>query len=162
MVPKSIAELDRIKRECISIVNKRASASGLAAAVPLPGADIAADVAIMMELLSTINKKFGLSQDQIDGLDPETKKMLLVIVTSIGSDIVGKLITKQLVAQLLKKVGARVAVKGVAKFIPIVGQLAAAGISFGAMKMLGNSHIEECYQVCKRFIEEKEETLVHQ
>jgi uncharacterized protein (DUF697 family) len=162
MVPKSITELDRIKRECVSIVNKRASASGLAAAVPVPGADIAADVAIMMELLSTINKKFGLSQDQIDGLDPETKKMLLVIVTSIGSDIVGKLITKQLVAQLLKKVGARVAVKGVAKFIPIVGQLAAAGISFGAMKMLGNSHIEECYQVCKRLIEEKDETLVYQ
>jgi uncharacterized protein (DUF697 family) len=161
MVPKTIAELDRIKSECQSIVNKRASASGLAAAVPLPGADVAADVAIMIELLSTINKKFGLSQDQIDGLDPETKKMLLIIITSIGSDIIGKLITKQLVAQLLKKVGARVAVKSVAKFIPIVGQLAAAGISFGAMKMLGNSHIEECYQVCKRFIEKREETLVN-
>lgn len=162
MVPKSIAELDRIKAECISIVNKRASASGLAAAVPIPGVDVAADVGIMMELLSTINKKFGLSQDQIDGLDPETKKMLLIIVTSIGSDIIGKLITKQLVAQLLKKVGARVAVKSVAKFIPIVGQLAAAGISFGAMKMLGHSHIDECYQVCKRLIEQKEETFVNQ
>ncbi|MNP86084.1 hypothetical protein D3C76_1861170 [compost metagenome] len=47
----------------------------------------------------------------------------------------------------------RVTVKQVAKFVPFVGQAVSAGISFGAMKYLGNSHIEECYEVCKKIIE---------
>ncbi|PLR94429.1 hypothetical protein [Bacillus sp. T33-2] len=152
-LPKTIAELDRIKAECRSMVTKRASASGAAAIIPAPGADIAADVAIMLELLPAINRKFGLSQEQIDELDPDTKKMILILITSAGSELIGKVITKQIVAQLLKKVGARVAVKSVVKFVPFLGQAAAAGISFGAMKYLGNSHIDECYAIAKRYIE---------
>lgn len=57
---------------------------------------------------------------------------------------------------LLKKVGAKVAVKQVAKYVPFVGQVVSTGISFGAMKYLGNSHIDECYEVCRRIIEERE------
>jgi uncharacterized protein YutE (UPF0331/DUF86 family) len=72
--------------------------------------------------------------------------------------LVGKLITKQTVMLLLKKVGARVAVKQVAKFIPFVGQAVSAGISFGAMNYLGNSHIDECYDICKRIIQMEKES----
>jgi hypothetical protein len=54
---------------------------------------------------------------------------------------------------LLKKIGVRVAAKQVTKFIPFVGQAVSAGISFGAMKYLGNSHIDECYAVCKQVID---------
>ena len=155
MIPTTLTELNRVRAECKSMVNKRASASAAAAVVPVPGADIGADVVIMMELLPAINRKFGLSPEQIDQLDGEIKAKILVIISSIGSEIVGKLITKQAVAMLLKKVGARVAVKQVTKFIPFVGQAVSAGISFGAMKYLGNSHIDECYEVCKRIIEAK-------
>lgn len=42
------------------------------------------------------------------------------------------------------------AIKQVTKYVPFVGQAVSAGISFGAMKYLGNAHIEECYAVCKR------------
>ncbi|MDF2792121.1 MAG: hypothetical protein K0S80_5223, partial [Neobacillus sp.] len=56
----------------------------------------------------------------------------------------------------LKKVGAKIAVKQVAKYVPFVGQAVSAGISFGAMKYLGNSHIDECYEVCRRIIEARE------
>jgi uncharacterized protein (DUF697 family) len=153
MVPISMKELDRIREESRSMVNKRASASAVAAVIPLPGVDLGADIAIMMELLPAINRKFGLSPEQIDQLDAELKAQTLVIISSIGSKLVGKLITKQTIVLLLKKVGARVAVKQVAKFIPFVGSAVAAGISFGAMKYLGNSHIDECYVVCKRVIQ---------
>jgi uncharacterized protein (DUF697 family) len=158
VIPKTITELDRIREECKSMVNKRASASAAAAVIPVPGADIGADVAIMLELLPAINRKFGLSPEQIDGLDAAIKGKILVIISSLGSQLVGKLITKQTVMLLLKKVGARVAVKQVTKFIPFVGQAVSAGISFGAMKYLGNSHIEECYDVCKRIIQMEKES----
>lgn len=152
MIPKTIAELNEIRESCKSMVNKRATASAAAAVIPLPGVDIGADVAIMLELLPSINRRFGLSPEQIDQLDSETKRQVFVILTSLGSKLVGKTITKEAVTLLLKKVGTRVATKQVTKYIPFIGQAVSAGISFGAMKYLGNSHIDECYEVCKRVI----------
>jgi uncharacterized protein (DUF697 family) len=151
MIPQTISELDRIREECKSMVNKRASAS--AAVVPVPGVDVGADVAIKMELLPAINRKFGLSPERIDQLDAAVKGKILVIISSLGSKLVGKFITKEAILLLLKKLGTRVAVKSVTKFIPFVGQAVSAGISFGAMKYLGNSHIDEFYEVCKRIIQ---------
>lgn len=156
MIPRTIAELEQVRESCKSMVNKRATASAAAAVVPLPGVDLGADVTIMMELLPAINRKFGLSPEQIDELDGKIKAKILVIISSLGSKLVGKLITKELVVAMLKKVGVRVAVKQVSKFIPFVGQAVSAGISFGAMKYLGNSHIDECYEVCKHVIEKQQ------
>ena len=156
MIPTSMSELERIKEECKTMVNKRATASAAAAVVPVPGLDVGADITIMMELLPAINRKFGLSPEQIDQLDVAVKGQVLVIITSMGSKLVGKFITKEVVTVLLKKVGTRVAVKSVAKFVPFVGQAVSAGISFGAMKYLRNSHIDECYEVCKRVIQQRQ------
>ncbi|MBW7476677.1 hypothetical protein K0T92_18320 [Paenibacillus oenotherae] len=153
MIPKTIDELDKIREECKSMVNRRASVSAATAVVPLPGVDTAADIAIMLELVPAINRKFGLSPEQIEHLDSATKAKFFVIITSIGSELIGKVITKELIIKLLKKIGVRVSVKQVAKYIPLIGQALSAGVSFGAMKYLGNSHIDECYIVCKRMIE---------
>lgn len=150
-----IKELDMIRKQCRTMVNKRATASAMAAVVPVPGVDIGADVAIMLELLPAINRKFGLSPEQLDQVDGKMKAQILVIATSLGSEVIGKVITKEVITTLLKKVGIKVASKQVAKFIPILGQAAAAGISFGAMKHLGNSHIEDCYQVCRKIADNK-------
>ena len=155
MLPKTMAELDRIKRECKSMVNKRATVSAAAAAIPVPGVDVGADVAIMLELLPAINRRFGLSPEQIDQLDSAIKGKILVIITSIGSELIGKVITKKLVTTLLKKVGTRITVKQATKYVPFVGQAVSAGISFGAMKYLVNSHTDECYEVCRRIIEQR-------
>ena len=158
MLPNSMKKLNRVYDETKSMVTKRATLSSLTAVVPLPGVDVAADVAIMVELLSAINRKFGLSPEQIDQLDSDIKKQLLVIITSISTEIgkglIGKEVSKEVVTLMLKKVATRVATKQVTKFIPFIGQVVAASVSFGAMKYLGNSHVDECYAVCKRAIQE--------
>lgn len=87
------------------MVNKRATASGLAGAIPVPGVDVGTDVAIMMELIPKINRKFGLSEEQIEQLDVESKKMILVLATSIGSEMIGKMISKKTITTLLKRLG---------------------------------------------------------
>ncbi len=159
MIPNNMEELNRIYDEAKSMVTKRATMSGLTAAIPLPGVDVAADVTIMMELLPAINRKFGLSPEQIDQLDSNMKQQLLVIITSVGTEIckqlIGKTVSKEVVTLLLKKVATRVATKQVTKFIPFIGQAVAASVSFGAMKYLGNSHVDECYAVCKRAIQQE-------
>jgi hypothetical protein len=110
-----------------------------------------------MQLLPAINNKFGLSQKQLDGMDPETKSMIYGFVMSIGSKVIGRMVTKELVVQLLKRVGIRVATKSVAKFVPLAGQGLAAALSFTAMRYVGNKHVDDCYEVVKRMLEQSEQ-----
>ena len=113
-----------------------------------PG-DIGADVSLLMEMIPAINEKFGLSPQQIEQLPLQLKKITVVAITSVGSEMVGKMVTKHVLLQILKKVGVRVTSKAFVRFIPILGQTVAAGVSFGAMKMVGNAHVEDCYKVVR-------------
>lgn len=149
MLPKTIEELEQIRTSCKAMVKKRAVASGGAVLVPVPGVDIAADIGMLVELIPAINRKFGLTPEQIDELDPKRKAIVLALIKKVGSDLVGKLVTKQLVAAALKKVGIRMAAKQILKYIPFAGQAAAAALSYAAMMYVGNSHVDECFEVVK-------------
>lgn len=153
----TINELGQIRDECKSMVTKRATVSGAAAVIPLPGVDVGSDIALLLEMIPAISRRFGLSQEQINAQDPQIKGLILVAITSVGSQLIGKAITKQLIMQLLKRVGIRMAAKQVAKWIPFAGSLAAGTVSFTAMKYLGNSHVDDCYAVAKRVHEKKRE-----
>lgn len=146
-IPMSSETLEDVRAECKALVTRRAGLSAGATVVPIPGLDIGADMLLLSEMLQTINRRFGLSQGQIDALDPQLKKIILVAATSIGSEVVGRFITRQILLRLLQKIGIRVAGKTTLRFIPILGQAIAAGMSFGAMKMLGDAHVDDCYKV---------------
>ncbi|PNZ03220.1 hypothetical protein CD144_13350 [Staphylococcus equorum subsp. linens] len=104
----------------MKIVKQRSTASGAVAAVPVPGVDIAADIGIMLEVIGKINKKFGLSSEEIDELDGDEKQKITVLIISVGSDFAGKVITKEIVIKALKKAGVKVTTKQVAKYIPFL------------------------------------------
>jgi hypothetical protein len=152
MLPRNLEELDRVKNECFGMVTQRAALSAGGTLVPLPGVDIAVDVGLLMELLPAINRRFGLAKDQIEEFDPRLKIFIYQVIIDIGGKLVGQVITKQLLMQILKRVGIRVAAKSVAKFIPFLGQADAAGLSFGAMTIVGNSHVMDCYRVAEHII----------
>ncbi|MGM1021090.1 MAG: hypothetical protein ACQEXV_11210 [Bacillota bacterium] len=155
MTARTIEELEQIRKECRSMVTKRATASGGAVLVPVPGADVLADVGILMQLLPAINGKFGLSEKQLNGLDAETKSMVYGFITSIGSKLIGRIITREVIVQILQKMGVRIAAKQVSKFVPLLGQGLAAAIGFTAMRTIGNRHVEQCYEVAKRLLEQQ-------
>lgn len=150
MLPQTLEELDALREECKAMVTKRAGLSAGAAVLPIPGLDLGADVALLIELIPAINQKFGLNPEQIEGLDPKIKRVILIGATSLGNNLIGKWVTQQLVMQMLQRIGIRVASKTAAKFVPILGQALAASISFGAMKLLGNAHVEDCYKVARQ------------
>ena len=149
MLPNSLEQLEKIRSACKSMVTKRAAASAGGTLVPVPGLDIAADVGLLLELLPAVNRKFGLTPDQIDELHPRFKVFLYGIIKKVGSDLAGRIITRELVMILLKKVGMRVAAKQVLKYVPLAGQAAAAALSYAAMKYVGNAHVDECYEIVK-------------
>ncbi len=79
-------------------------------------------------------------------------QQVLVIATGLGNNVIGRMVTKRLVTLLLRRVGARLAAASVTKYVPILGSAVAAALSFGAMKMVGNAHIEDCYQTARALL----------
>jgi hypothetical protein len=78
-----------------------------AAAIPVPGLDLGTDVALLVEMLPAINSKFGLTPQQIEQMDSRSKRLVIVAVSSIGSEAIGKFISRTLVMSMLKKMGTK-------------------------------------------------------
>ncbi|PRY65218.1 hypothetical protein B0H98_103161 [Vreelandella songnenensis] len=140
-------ELDDIKKVCRTMVTRSSSLSAGAAIVPIPGVDVGSDVAILLRLIPKINEKFGLTPEQIDSLDTESKIMVMTAISNVGSKMAGKYITKKLIVMLLQKMSGKIAAKNVTKYVPFIGSAVAGSISFTAMKYMGNSHIDDCYEI---------------
>jgi hypothetical protein len=66
-----------------------------------------------------------------------------------GKSLVGRVITKEVVVTVLKRVGVQMTAKQASKVVPIAGQVASAFIGFGAMMYIGASHVDECYRIAR-------------
>ncbi|MGH8699449.1 MAG: hypothetical protein ACREVS_23390, partial [Burkholderiales bacterium] len=151
-LPRNPAELDAIVTRCREMVTKRALASAGAVLVPLPGLDLAADVALLTELIPAINREFGLTPDQIERLSPRAKALLYKAIVAFGGAMVGRVITRDLILRALATVGMRISTKTAARFVPIAGQAVAAGLSYTAMRFVGTSHIRDCRRVIEALL----------
>jgi len=66
----TLAELDKVRRECRSLVTRRSLMSAGVAVVPLPGADVVADVGLLTTLIPKISERFELDHEQVEKLEP--------------------------------------------------------------------------------------------
>ena len=155
MFPSNKEELERVRKACRSMVTKRAVVSAGAALVPIPGTDIAADMGLLLDLIPRINRRFGLAPDQIDQLDAQTKVLIYKIIKSVGGRLAGQVITEQIILKVLGKVGTRMATKQIVKLVPLAGQVASVLLGLAAMMYVGNSHVDECYEIVKRIIQDR-------
>lgn len=148
-LPRTRAELDAAMARSRAMVTRRAlvSAGAVLVPVPIPGLDIAADVALLTQLIPAINREFGLTPEQIEGFDPATKVLVYKAIVAFGGAMVGRLITRELVLQALVKVGMRVTTKTAARLVPLAGQAVSAGLSYSAMRFVGSAHVRDCARV---------------
>ena len=154
-LPRTAAELDAVVVRCRKMVKRRALVSAGAVFVPLPGADIAADVALLTQLIPAVNREFGLTPEQIEQLSPYAKVLVYKAVVAFGGAMVGRAITRDLIMQALAKIGMRVTTKTAARLVPIAGQAVSAALSFTAMRFVGESHIRDCRRVIEQVLEEQ-------
>jgi hypothetical protein len=155
-LPRTPHQLAVVRTRCRQMVTKRAFASAGAMLVPVPGIDIAADVALLTQLIPAINYEFGLTPDQIERLSARRKVLVYRAVVAFGGMMVGRVVTRELVLKALATVGMRITTRTAARFVPIAGTALSAGISFGAMKLVGESHIRDCERVVRRLMEDEE------
>jgi uncharacterized protein (DUF697 family) len=131
------------------LLHRRALMSGLAGAVPVPGLDWVIDAALLNNLIPKINAEFGLAEHQIAALDPSKRERIQQAVALVGTMLIGKFITKDLLLRAAKTIGVRLTAQQAVKFVPLAGQAVSAIISYSAIKYLGEQHMRDCVSVLK-------------
>ena len=141
---------EAIARRCRKIVTQRALFAAGVAMVPVPGLDWLTDVGVLVKLLPEINRAFGLTPEQIEQLAPDRKLVVYKTLSAGTGMLVGRVVTRELVIQLLKIVGMRLTTQQAAKFVPIAGQAVSAMLTFGALKYVCEQHIRQCQSVSQQ------------
>jgi len=54
---------------------------------------------------------------------------------------------------LIKNTLSRQAVKAASKYIPIIGQVIAAGLGYGITSNIGNYYLDECHELARQILE---------
>ncbi|MDP1565511.1 MAG: hypothetical protein Q8L91_04510 [Polaromonas sp.] len=132
------------------LLHKRAVVAAAASAVPVPGLDWAVDAAMLSRLIPEINKEFGLTPQQLDQLDPTKREQVQKAVTVVGSVLIGKFISRDLILKAATKIGMRLSTKQLAKYVPFAGQIVAASVGYAAIRYLGEEHMKDCIRVAQQ------------
>jgi uncharacterized protein (DUF697 family) len=134
-------------RDCRRLLTHRALMGAAASAVPVPGLDWAVDAALLTQLLPEINTRFGLMPHQLARLPAQKRHEVQKAASVVGSLVIGRLVTRELVLRLARTVGMRMSAKQAARYVPIAGQAVAALMGFAALRYLGEEHIKDCVRV---------------
>ncbi len=143
------ADMQAAVKRSRKMLHKRALLAGAVSAVPIPGLDWAVDAAMLSKLIPEINKEFGLTPEQLDKLNPKKREQVQKAVTLVGSVLIGKLISKDLVLKAATTIGMRLTTKQLAKYVPFAGQIVAATVGYAAIRYLGEEHMKDCIRVAQ-------------
>jgi uncharacterized protein (DUF697 family) len=132
------------------LLNRRAMVAAAASAVPVPGLDWMVDAAMLSRLIPEINKEFGLTPQQLDQLEPNKRDQVQKAVTLVGSVLIGKFISRDLVIKAATKIGVRLTAKQAAKYVPLAGQAVAAAVGYAAIRYFGEEHMKDCIRVARQ------------
>ena len=152
LVPDTPAEVEAVVRQCRRLVSRRALVAAGAAALPLPGLDWVADVAVLLRLIPEINRAFGLTPEQVERLAPDRRIAVYKAISAGGSMLVGRMVTRELVVKLVKLIGVRLTAGQAAKFVPLAGQAVSAALTFSALRYVCEQHIQQCVEVSRKLM----------
>jgi len=147
-------ELDEVRRTSRALVRRRAKAAAVAAAVPVPGLDIAVDAALLIKVIPQISRSFGLTPEQLDKLDSPRRMAAYKVIRKVGAKFAGTVITAELVARTLATIGLDLAIESVAKYLPFAGAVVSSVISYQVFRRIADAHIEECVKIVQAMMEE--------
>jgi hypothetical protein len=150
VVPGAGTDLQAIARRCRKKVSQRALLAAGVAIIPVPGLDWAADVGLLMRLLPQISAEFGLTPQQVERLAPDRRIVVYKAISAGGGMLVGKVITRELVLQLVRLVGVRLTAQQAAKYVPLAGQAVSAALTYTALRYVCEQHIRQCMDVARQ------------
>ncbi|MBL0089075.1 MAG: hypothetical protein IPP87_04010 [Ideonella sp.] len=150
MIPGTPEAIERVAERCRRLVKRRALMAAGVAMVPLPGLDWLTDIGVLVRLLPEINQAFGLSAEQVERLSPQRRVVVYKALSAAGGMVAGRIVTREVVLQLLKLVGVRLSTQQAAKYLPIAGQALSAALTYSALKFVCQQHIAQCEAVARQ------------
>lgn len=149
-IPTSIdpnLDLERIREECLAMVQKRAYVSAGAAIIPVPFFDVVIDVGILSILIPDISARFGLAPEQVSVFDPKTKQVHWNELRKRGIEFSGFVVARTAIKKTINNFATKFVTKQVTKFIPLGGQAVAATLGYVIMKRIAEAHVEDCFKL---------------
>lgn len=150
VVPDTPEDIAQAVQQARRLVTRRALVAAGVSAVPIPGLDWLTDVGVLMRVIPEINRVFGLSPEQIERLSPDRRVAVFKAVSAGGGLLVGKLVTRDVLLAVLRRVGVRLTAQQAARYVPIAGSIVSATLTFSALKVICEQHIRQCAEVARR------------
>ena len=147
--PVPLTALKAAAQRARKLLHRRALLAAVASTTPVPGLDWAVDAALLSRVLPLINAEFGLTPQQLDELSPHKREQVLKAVAVVGSVLIGKFITQDLVIKAIRSMGMRVATRQLVKYVPLAGQAVSAALGYTTLRYLGEQHIQDCIRVAQ-------------
>ncbi len=140
-------DIEQVRAVCRQMIRRRALLSAAASFVPIPGAGLITDTAVLVSLIDDINEKFGLDKQAIKELEPAKKALAYQLMTRAGGMLAARFSTSRLLGLILQRAGLRLGVVEATRYAPIVGQAISAGFAYFILTHIARRHVEQCMQV---------------
>jgi len=138
---------ESLRKECRAMARRRAALAAATSLIPVPGIDLATDLALMTRLINRINEHFGLSEEQIGRLSSQRQAIVYRLLAGAGGTLAARLTTPVLVGRIVRIVGLRLTTMEAARLVPIAGQVVAAGIGYWSVNNVAMRHIAHCERI---------------
>jgi GTP-binding protein EngB required for normal cell division/uncharacterized protein (DUF697 family) len=135
--------LNEKKNLCEQRVMWSAAASAAGGTLPIPGANFAVDVPVLIALLKYIRDTYGLTDRVL-----ATKEYSVPALAPLANSVI-KFASTEGVVVLLRQFGSLVTAEQVAKFVPFVGTLIAASLGFVITRRAGMSYLNDCHRLAE-------------
>ncbi|PHR55782.1 MAG: hypothetical protein COA47_13640 [Robiginitomaculum sp.] len=139
--------LERKKQVCDSLVSRYAGLSAVNGINPIPGVDVAIDLASLGIMFKHIRATYGLTEERLEAY----KIAGIPIVANLANNVV-KYAAKEGLLLLLKQFATRQTIKSVSKYIPFVGQAIAASIGYAITSNVGASYAKDSYELASEVL----------
>ncbi|XP_051960592.1 interferon-inducible GTPase 5-like isoform X1 [Xyrauchen texanus] len=160
-VPNITTEIiERKKKSLEKNISRVAFLSAGAAAVPVPGLSVAVDIALLVNEIQKYKTVFGLDDESLKRISERCGKSIEFLMSEVKS-IVCEGITTNSIILLLKQSSLYVAEEAVERavsFIPIIGSLVAAGLSFFTVSYMLKKILNEIAEDAKNVLLASPET----
>lgn len=136
-----------LRQKCRAMARRRALLAAATSLIPVPGIDLATDLALMTRVIARINEHFGLSEAQLGRLSSQRQALVYRLLANAGGTLAARLTTPLLVGRIVRLVGIRLTAMEAARLVPVAGQIVAAGIGYWSVNTVAMRHIAHCERI---------------
>lgn len=129
------------------MARRRALLGAVTSLIPVPGIDLATDLALLTRVIERINRHFGLDEAQIGQYSRQRQALVYRLLASAGGTLAARLTTPQLIVRIVRLTGIRLTAMEAVRLVPVAGQIVAAGIGYWSVNTVAMRHIAHCERI---------------